>query len=290
MMPAKPDLNSVSPSQGESTRERILLLVDDEENILSALSRLLRRDGYRILRANSGKAALEMLRQYIVGVIISDQRMPEMTGVEFLRKAKKIRPKTVRMVLSGYTELKSITDAINEGAIFKFLTKPWDDELLRNNVQDAFAHYELKERNIRLTEELSAVNAELAKVNVLLHQQVEQKTRDASFNLMVLQIAQDVLEYLPVAVIGIGNDNMVAVANRLAHEWLVVTPLLGRKVDDVLPADVIALYQTAVSSNETRAPKTLMLPGWGPIEVRCVALGKTRKPRGWIIVMSSIQT
>ncbi|MFH1495300.1 MAG: response regulator, partial [Pseudomonadota bacterium] len=103
--------------------ERTILLVDDEANILSALTRLLRPQGYRILRAGSGREGLELLAQNEVGVIVSDQRMPEMTGVEFLHQVRELYPDTVRIVLSGYTELNSITDAINRGAIYKFLTK-----------------------------------------------------------------------------------------------------------------------------------------------------------------------
>lgn len=73
-------------------------------------------------------------------VIISDQRMPEMSGTEFLSQVKAIHPNTVRIVLSGYTDLKSVTDAINQGAIYKFLTKPWDDSQIREHIQQAF-HY-----------------------------------------------------------------------------------------------------------------------------------------------------
>ena len=105
--------------------ERTLLLVDDEENIVRSLKRLLRRDGYNILTANSGKEGLEVLNDDNVGVIISDQRMPEMNGTEFLSQVKVLHPDTIRIVLSGYTDLNSVTDAINDGAIFKFLTKPW---------------------------------------------------------------------------------------------------------------------------------------------------------------------
>jgi len=109
--------------------DKTILLVDDEENIISALTRLLRRDGYNILRANSGQAGLELLAQHRVGVIISDQRMPGMTGTEFLTKVREIYPDTIRIVLSGYTELNSVTDAINRGAVYKFFTKPWEDEM-----------------------------------------------------------------------------------------------------------------------------------------------------------------
>ncbi|HRP95440.1 MAG TPA: response regulator [Rhodocyclaceae bacterium] len=131
---------------------RVLLLVDDEPNILAALRRVLRRDGYEIHTANSGAEALEVLERQPVGVIVSDQRMPGMTGTQFLSEVKLRFPHTTRMVLSGYTELNSITEAINQGAIYKFLTKPWDDDLLRTHVAEAFQRYELLQENARLAE------------------------------------------------------------------------------------------------------------------------------------------
>jgi response regulator RpfG family c-di-GMP phosphodiesterase len=141
--------------------QRTLLLLDDEENILTSLTRLLRRDGYKILRATSAAAAFELLAAHPVGAIISDQRMPEMSGTEFLRRVKRLYPDTVRMVLSGYTDLKSVTDAINEGAVYKFLTKPWDDELLRANIQEAFQYHDLIQDNQRLSDEMASISEEL---------------------------------------------------------------------------------------------------------------------------------
>jgi len=148
----------------EIVAERTILLVDDEENILRSLERLLRRDGYRILKAMNGGAGLELLKENTVGVIVSDQRMPGMTGVEFLSQVKELYPQTVRIVLSGYTELKSVTDAINKGAIYKFLTKPWEDDLLRRNIQEAFEHYELAHEKERLARELNKAKEELARL------------------------------------------------------------------------------------------------------------------------------
>ncbi|MBB3332535.1 diguanylate cyclase (GGDEF)-like protein/PAS domain S-box-containing protein [Halomonas campaniensis] len=115
-----------------------LLLVDDETNILRALTRTLRRDGYRILTAPSAREAFEQLAAEEVQVIISDQRMPEMSGTEFLRRVTELYPEMIQIVLSGYTDLKTVTEAINEGAVYKFLTKPWDDDELRLVVQQAF--------------------------------------------------------------------------------------------------------------------------------------------------------
>jgi FixJ family two-component response regulator len=215
--------------------ERTILLVDDDANILSALTRLLRPLGYRILRAGSGREGLELLAQNAVGVIVSDQRMPEMTGVEFLKQVRELYPDTVRIVLSGYTELNSITDAINRGAIYKFLTKPWEDELLCANIEEAFQRYEMKLENIRLKNELE--------------QRVVEKTRELTRSLKILQVSQEVLESLPVAVIGIDNDNVIVVANSLAHHLLGrggARPLLGESALELIPPELLACPGNAV--------------------------------------------
>jgi diguanylate cyclase (GGDEF)-like protein len=121
--------------------DKVLLLLDDEPNILRALTRLLRRDGYRILTATTPQQAFTLLAENNVQVVMSDQRMPEMTGTEFFSQVKELYPETIRLVLSGYTDLKSVTDAINRGAIYRFLTKPWDDEDLRREIAEAFKGY-----------------------------------------------------------------------------------------------------------------------------------------------------
>lgn len=224
------------------------MLVDDEEGITASLFRLLRRDGYTILRANNGREGLELLAQHEVGVIISDQRMPEMTGTEFLSKARDLYPDTVRIVLSGYTELNSVTDAINRGAVYKFLTKPWEDDLLRANVEEAFQRHEMKVENARLTRELQQANGELLRINRELEQRVEERTREAVRNLNVLRVSQEVLEHLPVAVVGIGEDGMIAIANKMAHRLFGADgtrPLLGETVNEAIPAELLACVSGA---------------------------------------------
>jgi len=134
-----------APQTATPAGTRTLLLVDDEENILAALSRVLRREGYTILTAQSGEEGLALLERQAVDVIVSDQRMPSMTGVEFLRQVRQIYPATIRLVLTGYTDLQSVTDAINHGAIYKFLTKPWDDDQLREQIREAFRMAHLNE-------------------------------------------------------------------------------------------------------------------------------------------------
>ncbi|UCV21496.1 EAL domain-containing protein [Ferribacterium limneticum] len=117
-----------------------LLIVDDEVGMISALQRLLRREGYRILTAGSAQKGFELLATHDVHVILSDQRMPQMSGTEFLSRVRELYPDTIRIVLSGYTDLDTVTGAVNRGAIYKFLTKPWDDDQLRDQLREAFRH------------------------------------------------------------------------------------------------------------------------------------------------------
>jgi EAL domain-containing protein (putative c-di-GMP-specific phosphodiesterase class I)/FixJ family two-component response regulator len=159
-------------TSSENDGSRTLLLLDDEENVLLALKRLLRRDGYRIFTAKTAHAAFDVLANHEVGVILSDQRMPELTGVEFLRRVKELYPAAVRMVLSGYTDLDSVTDAINQGAIYRFLTKPWDDNLLRAHIVEAFRRYAATQDEQHEHKKTLAALAQLAAENRLLKAQL----------------------------------------------------------------------------------------------------------------------
>lgn len=113
-----------------ATTKPPILVVDDEREILFSLRGLLRRD-FEVYTAESGAEALKILQQHPVHVILTDQRMPEMTGVELLSKARGDYPDAVRIVFTGYADIKSVVDAINKGRIYRYLTKPWDpDELI----------------------------------------------------------------------------------------------------------------------------------------------------------------
>jgi FixJ family two-component response regulator len=223
----------LQPAPSSSTqpqpRERVLLLVDDETNILASLQRLFRPAGYRVLTASSGMAGLELLADTPADVIISDQRMPGMLGVDFLRQAKVLYPDSIRIMLSGYTELQSVTAAVNEGAIYKFLTKPWDDELLRGHVEEAFRIKEIADDNARLNRELRLANEQLER---LVHIKEEQIALD----LASLRIARELLQYVPLPVLGVDDRGMVAFSNALAESVFQGRgELLGAMVCEVAP-------------------------------------------------------
>jgi CheY-like chemotaxis protein len=119
-----------------------LLYVDDEPHLLAAVGRTLRHQGYRVLVAANAAAAFDILATVEIGAILCDQRMPGMGGTELLSRVKLMYPDVTRMVLSGYADLQSVTDAVNHGAIFKFLTKPWNDDELIEAVRAGFAAFE----------------------------------------------------------------------------------------------------------------------------------------------------
>lgn len=215
---------------------RRLLLVDDEPNIVAALKRLLRADHYDIYSANDGQQGLDLLATQQVDVIISDQRMPGMLGADFLRKAKQQYPDTIRIMLSGYTELQSVTDAVNEGAIYKFLTKPWDDELLRGHVAEAFRLKEIADDNERLHLAVRSANLELAAANRQLEQLLLEKQRQISRDEVSLHVAREVLQHLPLPVIGMDDAGMIAFINGAAEGLFRHSgALLGTEAGSVLP-------------------------------------------------------
>ncbi|KQP18262.1 hypothetical protein ASF43_10570 [Pseudorhodoferax sp. Leaf267] len=198
-------------------RQPTLLLVDDEENIVAALRRLLRAEGWLVLGATSAEQALQLMARHEVDVILSDQRMPGMTGVELLRRARVLCPDTVRLVLSGYTELQAITEAINEGAIYKFLAKPWDDAQLRSHLRDAFALKEMADSNRRLDLEVQHANRELAELNrrlqALLQAQRAQNQREVDSR----EATQELLDALPVPVFGVDDEGLLVFVNAPAR-------------------------------------------------------------------------
>jgi FixJ family two-component response regulator len=269
--------------------ERTLLLVDDEENITSALVRLLRRDGYNILRANGGEAGLALLAQNKVGVIISDQRMPGMSGVEFLSKVREAYPDTVRIVLSGYTELNSVTDAINRGAVYKFLTKPWEDDLLRANVEEAFQRYEVRMENARLARALEDANEELLRINHELEQRVEEKTREVLRNLSILQVSQEVLERLPVAVIGVGDDGIIAIANQCALRLFSrdeTRQVLGEAASDVIPSELL-ICALGGKNSEANEKLTYRLADGRQAKCWRCPMGEISQSKGVVLVIDA---
>lgn len=156
---------------------RTVLLVDDDANVIASVVRLLRQEGCCVLTANGAESALDVLSQENVDVIVTDQRMPGMTGVELLEKAKILYPDTIRILLSGHADIAAVTDAVNKGAVYKYLTKPWDNHVLRMNIEEAFQQRELMRERAFLAAEIQRGSEELARINRDLMRAIEEKNR-----------------------------------------------------------------------------------------------------------------
>lgn len=157
-----------------------LLFVDDEPGILSALRRLFRPHGYQILIAEGGAAGLAILEETHVDLVISDMRMPEMDGATFLKAVRQRWPDTVRILLTGYADVTSTVSAINEGEIYRYISKPWDDTEIVNTVRDALGRQQLELENKRLTELTQSQNEALKGLNANLEQKVAERTAELS--------------------------------------------------------------------------------------------------------------
>ena len=235
--------------------ERHILIVDDEPNILNTLQRLLEEEDYVVYRAGGGQEGIEIIdANPSIGVVLSDQRMPSMTGTEFLKQIKLKHSNVVRMILSGYSELDSITQAINEGSIFKFLTKPWQDNLLLNSIQEAFDYYELSETNRLLTTKLQESNAKLAEFNSDLERRVEEKTHRLQLHIASLNIYQEAMEQLPYAIIGLDESLSIALENNAARILFTdaTTSLLGLSAKNAFENIWAPLYQAVTDFDATK--------------------------------------
>ncbi|MCG8404091.1 MAG: response regulator [Phycisphaerales bacterium] len=209
--PSKNEREMASENARFQKKKRRVLLVDDEDNIRTALKRLLRREDYEICAAANGREALRILEVNPVQLIVSDYRMPGMTGVELLREIRQRWPDTVRIILSGFSEVNAIIAAINEGEIYKFLSKPWNDEEIKLHIRRALEQHELEEENRRMADEIAEQNESLREFNLML----EQRASDASVG---LTSAQNLLEHIGVGVLSVDLSGLIVGANRCAVE------------------------------------------------------------------------
>lgn len=199
--------------------EARILCVDDEVNVLNSIRRLFIDEDYEILSATSGEEGLAILREVSpVQLVIADYRMPGMNGVAFLKDVCALWPETVRIILSGYADTVSIVSAINEGKIYKFIPKPWNDDELKMTVAGALGQDSLHKRNSELAGELRRSNDKLKALSESFERRVEEKISDLMARNNMLSSAQNILDSLPVAVIGIDADGLIVLCNRKASE------------------------------------------------------------------------
>ncbi|MGZ5790151.1 MAG: HD domain-containing phosphohydrolase [Burkholderiaceae bacterium] len=171
-----PDVSLQNVRSATPVQPAMILCVDDEPNILSSLRRLFRAHGYQTLIAEGGAAALKILETETVDLVISDMRMPEMDGARFLECVRTRWPDTIRLLLTGYSDIQSILDAINRGEIYRYITKPWDDNDILLTVQLALERQALEREKQRLEVLTHNQNEELKVLNASLEFKVQERT------------------------------------------------------------------------------------------------------------------
>lgn len=183
----------VNSLTGEKSRNKeklkaTILFVDDEKNILSSLNRLFRPFINKVLIAESGKAGLEILENETVDIVISDMRMPEMDGAQFLEKVAEKWPDTIRILLTGYADITSTINAINKGSIYRYISKPWEDNDIKLTVEHALQGKFLEQERLRLQKLTESQNLELQDLNANLEEKVKSRTEEVRQTMGQLEV------------------------------------------------------------------------------------------------------
>lgn len=228
-----------------------ILCVDDEKSILNALKRLLRKEGYQLLFANSGKEGLDILKENQVHLVISDQRMPGMSGTEFLEIVKDKYPDALRIILTGYSDIDSITESINKGNIYKFFFKPWNDLRLKSEIRQITEQIDLIQTNKQLDEAVVQKNKELHEMNARVDRLVRKRTQEIELENHVLQLSHAILEDLPISVMGIDNEGLIVMINKMAKELVFKDDIkMGCPLSDYFPEEVVEKVKQGLKTGQ----------------------------------------
>lgn len=231
-------------------QQQAILLVDDETSILKAINRLLRTEGYIIKTANSGSEALQTIQtsDVPVALIISDQRMPEMNGAQFLEQAKCLAPDAIRFLLTGYSDMAAVIDAVNKGEIHRYLTKPWNDDDLLQAVRQALEHGRLILENRRLQELTQQQNTELNELNRNLENKVRERTVEIQkkhnqlidLNARLEQSLMDTIRFMSSLIEAL-NPHLGAYMRRTSEQAKRVAEEMGLAGEDLKQVEIAGL-------------------------------------------------
>lgn len=251
-----------------STTVRVLL-VDDEPPILRSLARLLTFEPYELASAACASDALRLLRDGDTAVILSDYDLGGVDGVELLREARNLAPDTSRILFSGHIDIELLRRAVNGGEVYRFVTKPWNDDELLHAVRQGVERWQLLKRNRALNQQSEDQNRQLKRFNAELEQMVFERTAALELRNRALSLSQEVLDGLPVAVVGIAPDGQVALANDLAR----------RLFPDLMPGEAPPAGAGAPlwewSREALASGSGLVVDGsLGPMRIEVMALGE----------------
>ena len=223
---------------------RRVLVVDDKKSILHALRRLLRREPYELIAAHNRAEALAAMEQEPADLVISDQRMPGMMDTELLRNIRNRWPNTIHIILSTYSEVNTIIGAINEGKIYKYITKPWNDQEIKLHIRRALEQHELESSNRPMAEEIDRQNQRLRKLNTLLER------RDADV-LLGLTFVEQLMKIIDAGVICVDPQGLIVGVNE--HVGMIMpfelAEVNGSQAARVLPRALVGLLAVETDLN-----------------------------------------
>lgn len=228
-----------------------ILIVDDEAPIRASISRLLLFEDYAVECASGAEEALRIIDLAHIDVVVSDQQMPGMQGVDLLRAIRERSPTTSRILFSGHVDIELLRKAVNGGEVYRFITKPWDDDELRLAIRHGIERAELMRHNEELRDERDRQNRELKQFNANLSDMVRKRTEDLEFRNRALALNQEVLDHLPVLVVGIDPAGLLVLVNKLGRERF-PEAIPGLHCADCLPPDLAAwMIQTIHAPDES---------------------------------------
>ena len=246
-----------------------ILLVDDEPPILRSLTRMLAFESYDLVTAPSAEVALTLLGQAETAVVLTDFDLGGIGGVDLLRQAREQCPDASRILFSGHIDLELLRRAVNGGEVYRFITKPWNDDELLQAVRQGVERWQLLRNNRLLARQAEEQNQQLKRFTIELENRVSERTTALELRNRALSLSQEVLDGLPVAVVGIAPDGQVALANAFAR----------RLFPDLMPGETPGLSDQSPlwewSQEALVSGSQLVVDGsLGALRVEVMALGE----------------
>lgn len=228
------------------TTKRVLI-VDDEPNVVASIRRVCKGQDFEVLTASSGPEALAILDSTEVQVLLSDQRMPEMTGDALFELVDRAYPYISKVLITGYTALESITRSVNNGAVYKIIYKPWHNDDLLTIIQDAFNYYHVRKHGAgNLTQQL-----ELQKL-------LQQKNHELKIYSHRLEISMLLANYFPMALLGVSSDWFIAESNVKANRLFNSERLVGQRIEKALPLPMVTFLKSFSDADYEQERVTLV--------------------------------
>lgn len=269
--------------------QHTVLCVDDEERILHSLKRLLRKENYRLLTASSGAEGLKILEGNHVHLVIADHRMPGMSGTEFLATVKERYPDTMRIILSGYTDVDPITESINKGHIYNFFLKPWNDESLKLEIRQALDQYDLIQANRSLNEKVLEQNEELKKTNENLEMLVKERTMELEIQNQALELSRAILEDLDLPIVGVGAEGTIVLFNREAKSISINgnSIEIGKDISDYFSTDAREKMISALETSKSQILRNYSISGVS-YDINVTPLSGRFRGKGAILTVTEV--